>query len=217
MKTNKLLPIIFVLFVFVMGCNKRPVADFTVNISNPDTDQLIEFTNTSADGKTYVWDFGDGTTSTEMSPSHSYSEAGAYLVELTVYSKKNKNVDSHAELIEVSDNLAAKMMHTWSYDSIATSSFVDGMLTSSSTMNLSDFFTIHTIEFNEFYNYVVTLGTDVSAGPYTLNIEEESFVIDGQVSTITLLTNTAFRFSSTNSTISGGVTYTDSNVTYLSR
>ncbi|MGD2028096.1 MAG: PKD domain-containing protein, partial [Anaerolineales bacterium] len=33
---------------------------------------------------TYLWDFGDGNTSTEVTPSHSYVEAGGYTVSLTV-------------------------------------------------------------------------------------------------------------------------------------
>jgi PKD repeat protein len=42
------------------------------------------FTNTSANGLSYLWDFGDGTpTSTDKSPSHVYSTAGAYTVKLT--------------------------------------------------------------------------------------------------------------------------------------
>ncbi|MCQ2298907.1 MAG: gliding motility-associated C-terminal domain-containing protein [Bacteroidales bacterium] len=37
----------------------------------------ITFNNTSKDGNNYRWEFGDGTVSTEMSPTHSYS-AGSY-------------------------------------------------------------------------------------------------------------------------------------------
>jgi PKD repeat protein len=33
---------------------------------------------------TYLWDFGDGTTSTSANPTHVYAEAGGYLVTLTV-------------------------------------------------------------------------------------------------------------------------------------
>lgn len=44
------------------------------------------FTNTSVGGgtTTYDWNFGDGSSSSEMSPSHVYSAAGTYLVTLTV-------------------------------------------------------------------------------------------------------------------------------------
>ena len=33
---------------------------------------------------TYLWDFGDGNTSTQINPSHSYAEAGEYTISLTV-------------------------------------------------------------------------------------------------------------------------------------
>ncbi len=44
----------------------------------------VQFTNLSTEGcKTYVWDFGDGTTSTELSPRHDYAAAGTYRVKLS--------------------------------------------------------------------------------------------------------------------------------------
>ncbi len=42
------------------------------------------FSNTSTEGTTYLWDFGDGNTSTDFSPSHVYSAGGTYSVMLTV-------------------------------------------------------------------------------------------------------------------------------------
>ena len=44
----------------------------------------VEFTNTSSKSGTVSWDFGDGTNSTEMNPSHKYAKAGLYQVTLTV-------------------------------------------------------------------------------------------------------------------------------------
>ena len=45
----------------------------------------ISFTDISTgDVVSYLWDFGDGVTSTEMNPVHSYSQVGKYLVKLTV-------------------------------------------------------------------------------------------------------------------------------------
>ncbi len=48
----------------------------------------------------YKWDFGDGTTSTEARPKHTYSEAGTYKVSLTVYDSA-ENSDTHTTEVEV--------------------------------------------------------------------------------------------------------------------
>ncbi len=65
-------------------------ADFTMN---PDptsgtvfTNQEITFTAESSSNITsYQWNFGDGGTSTEQNPTHQFTEAGSYIVTLTVY------------------------------------------------------------------------------------------------------------------------------------
>ena len=44
----------------------------------------VSFTNKSMNGITYLWDFGDGATSTETNPVHIYPEAGNYTVTLSV-------------------------------------------------------------------------------------------------------------------------------------
>ncbi len=40
---------------------------------------------TGAQGMTYLWNFGDGSTSTEQNPTHSYSAAGEYTVTLEAF------------------------------------------------------------------------------------------------------------------------------------
>lgn len=40
------------------------------------------FVNTSLAGQSFIWDFGDGTTSTESAPTHLYSNPGTYQVRL---------------------------------------------------------------------------------------------------------------------------------------
>lgn len=44
----------------------------------------VSFVNNSTNADTYFWDFGDGFTSTEISPIHTYQTSGEYLVSLTV-------------------------------------------------------------------------------------------------------------------------------------
>ena len=44
----------------------------------------VQFTNNSIGGDTYDWQFGDGTTSNELAPSHAYTEPGEYTISLRV-------------------------------------------------------------------------------------------------------------------------------------
>lgn len=58
----------------------NPTAVFTYEAD----DTTVTFTNTSERGASYEWDFGDGNTSTEENPVHTYAEPGEYSVTLTV-------------------------------------------------------------------------------------------------------------------------------------
>ncbi len=62
-----------------------PSADFSVSVASGDYDLVVQFTNLSSGPITdYMWDFGDGTISTESDPQHTYTAAGSYTVTLTV-------------------------------------------------------------------------------------------------------------------------------------
>lgn len=50
----------------------------------------VKFNNTSSASGNFTWDFGDGTTSTEVSPVHKYEKAGIYEVKLTHETKGSK-------------------------------------------------------------------------------------------------------------------------------
>lgn len=59
-----------------------PAAGFTYEVDPADF-FTVDFTNTSINAQTYSWDFGDGNTSTEASPSHTYDAEGNFTVTLT--------------------------------------------------------------------------------------------------------------------------------------
>jgi PKD repeat protein/subtilisin-like proprotein convertase family protein len=53
------------------------------NFSSVVTDLVVNFTNLSENSTTYNWDFGDGNTSTQENPTHTYAQSGNYSVTLT--------------------------------------------------------------------------------------------------------------------------------------
>jgi gliding motility-associated-like protein len=61
-----------------------PTADFDYRPGDPSMlDPKIRFNNTSVNGVTYSWDFGDGGVSSLVEPEHTYLAEGDYLVTLT--------------------------------------------------------------------------------------------------------------------------------------
>ncbi len=63
----------------------KPTASFTASNRVACRPPLtVNFTNTSTGGFSYNWDFGDGSTSTVFSPSHTYTSYGSFHVTLVV-------------------------------------------------------------------------------------------------------------------------------------
>ena len=78
-------------FTFASVSNGSANADFTpsdtvVDISNGSS---VQFLNNSTNASTYLWNFGDSTTSTAVNPSHNYFVAGTYTVGLTAEGSDN--------------------------------------------------------------------------------------------------------------------------------
>ncbi len=69
------------------GCHKLPAPDFSIEPSrNPEAGDTIRFVNESKHARTYLWEFGDGTSSTRESPLHIFGAAGIYAIRLTASS-----------------------------------------------------------------------------------------------------------------------------------
>lgn len=84
MKSTKWLYFLVVLFTF-SACREHsvPYAYFEYEVKG----LTVNFTNISRNALYKEWNFGDGSTSNEVSPKHKYAESGTYMVTLTVYNE----------------------------------------------------------------------------------------------------------------------------------
>lgn len=71
------------------------VADFQIpsTVCAPIDIVFQNNSQTISDTTTYLWDFGDGTTSTEENPVHHFDKSGTYLITLTVTDQGSCNFD----------------------------------------------------------------------------------------------------------------------------
>ncbi len=65
-----------------------PVANFSSNVTEGYAPLSVQFTDLSKNTVEWRWNFGDGATSTEQNPVHTYYTAGIYSVNLTVSNAK---------------------------------------------------------------------------------------------------------------------------------
>ncbi|HQC11852.1 MAG TPA: PKD domain-containing protein, partial [Methanoregulaceae archaeon] len=64
----------------------EPVAAFTADPTSGYAPLTVQFTDNSENNvNAWLWDFGDGTTSDEQNPTHTFTGIGEYTVELTVW------------------------------------------------------------------------------------------------------------------------------------
>ena len=68
-----------------------PTANFSTNVTNGHVPLTVQFTYLSTDATGWRWDFGDGATSTELNPTHTYLAAGVYTVNETVSNTNGTN------------------------------------------------------------------------------------------------------------------------------
>lgn len=67
----------------------QPTVAFKADLTVGCKGLAVKFANNSKDAVSYLWDFGDGETSTEVSPTHVYKEVRDYTVKLTGYNALN--------------------------------------------------------------------------------------------------------------------------------
>ena len=92
----------FLFGALLISCDKTEVPEFTpvakfsiIKVEN----ENVEFRNNSINATSFLWDFGDGNTSTEKDPTHTYSEIGSYNVVLTAYLDDKSNQTNQLALV----------------------------------------------------------------------------------------------------------------------
>lgn len=101
--------------------NDEPaVASFAADVVG----KVATFTNNSFEGTSYSWNFGDGGTSTETSPSHTYAAGGLYTVVLSV-TKGNVTTTFEKQITVSGDMTEADLIGgAWKVRNAANSVFV---------------------------------------------------------------------------------------------
>ena len=85
----------------ISGCNVAPYADFEADLTLS-CNGTVTFTDKSQlDPISYSWDFGDGNTSTDQNPTHTYSSGGSYTVKLTATNANGSDVETKTNYIKV--------------------------------------------------------------------------------------------------------------------
>jgi parallel beta-helix repeat protein len=103
--------------------SNKPHADFIYNPIKPKSTENVTFTDTSTDFNQdiigWIWDFGDGNSSTEQNPTYRYNNTGRYQVTLTVTDSKN-NIDIQSKLIPIGLNITFihNLTSGWNFVSI---------------------------------------------------------------------------------------------------
>jgi len=86
-------------------------ASFVFSPSSPKAGQIVQFADTSlGDPTSWLWSFGDGSTSTTRNPSHVFAASGSYTVTLTATNNTGSKTSSQTVKVEVA--LAASFTYS---------------------------------------------------------------------------------------------------------
>jgi PKD repeat protein len=81
----------FKLMPLEVELKKAIAAQWTFNIVDMNRRMVAFIDQSEGEIKSWNWDFGDGTTSSEQNPMHQYKEAGKYIVVLNIEGPKGKS------------------------------------------------------------------------------------------------------------------------------
>ncbi len=86
-----------------------PVIEFEADVTSGTAPLTVTFTATNTGGPVddWLWDFGDGATSTEQNPTHTYTSDGVYTVTLTVTGPDYADTVTKENYISVGETVIA--------------------------------------------------------------------------------------------------------------
>ncbi|WP_163271091.1 M6 family metalloprotease domain-containing protein [Dysgonomonas sp. 511] len=116
-----------------------PQPSFTVETSQ-DAGIPVTFTNTSPEisNIAYFWDFGDGHTSTEKHPTHTYSDGGIYTVKLKIANQSGENTATKTIQVSEPPSLTLAKGRTWYISSPITAAKANTTLAAAGFVEYSD-------------------------------------------------------------------------------
>ncbi|NPA67736.1 MAG: PKD domain-containing protein [Chlorobi bacterium] len=125
MKTLKFF-IPFMLIFTLHGCIIDSTPDypevdacFTVSGSTHYINEPVYFINCSQDAVSYEWNFGDGFSSNQRNPSHTYTQTGTYQVTMTAYGYDTYETFTDAVTVSGSTDLAILVMYAGTEDPVS--------------------------------------------------------------------------------------------------
>lgn len=90
-----------------------PVTSFSADVLSGTCPHTVQFTDSSTNTPTaWLWSFGDGHTSTEQNPSHTYTYAGTFTVSLTAYNTGGSRTSSRTDYITTSGPMTTASLTT---------------------------------------------------------------------------------------------------------
>jgi len=157
--------------LLITSCEEAPVptAIFSTSIDGME----VTFTNSSTDADSYAWDFGDGGSSIDMNPVHTYAANADYSVSLTATGEGGDDIMTQTVTIDVSAFIA-----TWMVDSSYQVATAYGNYTVGTP--------VPGAASAPFAIYIFAGVTDAAATSCTLElVEDGSVLVNGAASTTT--------------------------------
>ena len=98
-KIQQIAGCLLAVMMVAVSCQKHTY-DFSYSPISPKAGEKVVFTNQSDAGENWVWKFGDGGTSTLKNPSHVFTAAGTYTIELMADSSKQKTIAHNITVLD---------------------------------------------------------------------------------------------------------------------